>query len=118
MAHLSDLTPDDRNARRHSPRNQGQIERSIQRDGFGRSLLVASDGTIIAGNATYESLSAIGMDDVQIVESDGSRPIVVKRTDVDPGSDAFYRLAISDNRSAAPSHEASSALRLSEIANL
>ena len=97
---LGDLKPDAKNARRHNPRNVGQIERSIQQDGFGRSLLVANDGTIIAGNATADALGALGMEDVQIVNSDGTRPIVVRRTDIEPGSPAFHRLAIADNRAA------------------
>jgi len=98
--HLSDLKPDTRNARKHSPRNLGQIERSIQTNGFGRSLLLANDGTIIAGNATADAAGSIGMENVQIVESDGTRVIAVKRTDVEPGSSRFHELALADNRSA------------------
>lgn len=66
MAHLSDLKQDGRNARRHSPRNLAMIEESIQRNGFGRSILLANDGTIIAGNATYESCASAGFEGVQV----------------------------------------------------
>jgi hypothetical protein len=56
MPTLSDLKPDKRNARKHTPRNVGMIESSMQRDGFGRSVLLANnDGTIIAGNATIDA---------------------------------------------------------------
>ncbi len=98
--HLRDLKPDKRNTRKHNPRNLGQIERSIQANGFGRSILLANDGTIIAGNATYDASAAAGLEDVLIVESDGTRVIAVKRTDVEPGSKQFHELAIADNRSA------------------
>lgn len=100
MAHISDLTPDPRNARKHSPRNLGVIERSISTEGFGRSVLLANDGSIIAGNATIEAATAAGIEDVLIVESDGTRIIAVKRTDVEPGSERFHHLALSDNRAA------------------
>jgi hypothetical protein len=97
---LTDLKPDKNNARKHTPRNVAMIEDSIQRNGFGRSVLLASDGTIIAGNATVDAAVSAGLDDLMVIESDGSKVIAIKRTDVDPGSTEFYNLAISDNRAA------------------
>ena len=97
---LAKLKPDPRNARKHNPRNQGMIQDSIQQNGFGRSLLVARDGTIIAGNATYEALAAAGMENVIEVESDGTKAIVVRRTDLDPDDPKAVALAIADNRAA------------------
>lgn len=91
---------DPRNARRHSVRNLAQIESSIKRDGFGRSILLANDGTVIAGNATIDSAASAGLDDVIVVETDGTKVVAVKRTDVAPGSEQFHRLAIADNRAA------------------
>lgn len=98
--HISELKPDQKNARRHTPRNVGMVEHSIQRDGFGRSILVAKDGTIIAGNATIEAAAAAGIENVVVVESDGKSIIAVKRTDVEPDSPEFHALALSDNRAA------------------
>ena len=95
---ITDLKPDPNNARVHGARNREMVEASINRDGFGRSVLLANDGTIIAGNATYEAATAVGLDDVVIVETDGKKIIAVKRTDVEPGSPEFLNLAISDNR--------------------
>lgn len=97
MTSIAELKPDTRNARRHTPRNVATIESSLQRDGFGRSILLANDGTIIAGNATIDAAAQAGIEDVLIVESDGTRVIVVKRTDVEPGSERFHMLAVSDN---------------------
>jgi DNA modification methylase len=97
---LADLKPDSRNARKHNPRNVGMIEASLQRDGFGRSILLAADGTVIAGNATIDAAASAGIEDVLIVESDGTKVIAVKRTDVEPGTDRFHMLALSDNRAA------------------
>lgn len=100
MPTLQDLKPDKRNARKHTPRNVGMIENSIQRDGFGRSVLLANDGTIIAGNATIDAAASAGLEDVIVFETDGTKVVAVKRTDVAPGSEQFHRLAIADNKSA------------------
>ena len=96
----SGIKHDPRNARKHNPRNLAQIEQSIQRDGFGRSILLAADGTVIAGNATIDSAASAGLDDVIVVETDGTKVVAVKRTDVAPGSEQFHRLALADNRAA------------------
>lgn len=100
MTHLRDLKPDPHNARKHTPRNVGMVEHSISRDGFGRSILIAKDGTVIAGNATIEAAAAAGVENVVVVESDGRSVIAVKRTDIEPGSPEFYALALADNRAA------------------
>ncbi len=100
MPTIADLKPDARNARKHTPRNVGAIESSIRRDGFGRSIVSAKDGTIIAGNATVEAAMAAGLVKVRVVESTGDEVIDVRRIDVEPGSQTFHELAISDNRTA------------------
>lgn len=100
LTSLGALTPDARNARRHNPRNVATVESSIQHDGFGRSILLANDGTIIAGNATVDAAGAAGIEDVLVVESDGTKVIAVKRVDVEPGSERFHKLALADNRAA------------------
>lgn len=100
MTHIAELKPDSRNARKHNPRNVGMIEDSLQRDGFGRSVLLANDGTIIAGNATIDAAAQAGIEDVLIVESDGTKVVAVKRTDVEPDSERFHMLALADNRTA------------------
>lgn len=76
------------------------IEQSIQRNGFGRSILLANDGTVIAGNATMDAAASAGLDDVIVVETDGTKVVAVKRTDVAPGSNEFHNLALADNRAA------------------
>lgn len=98
--HISDLKHDPRNARAHNPRNVGMIEESLRKAGAGRSLLATRDGTIIAGNATMEALAAIGMENVIVVDSDGTRPVVVRRVDLDPDDPRAVHLAIADNRAA------------------
>lgn len=98
--HISVLKHDPRNARQHTPRTLSTIERSLNRDGFGRSILLAKDGTIIAGNATTDAAINAGLENVRIIDSDGTEVIAVRRTDIEPGSAEFTHLAIADNRAA------------------
>lgn len=98
FSRLGDVKHDPRNARKHNPRNLSLIESSIQRDGFGRSILLAADGTVITGNATVDAAASAGLDDVIVVETDGTKVVAVKRTDVAPGSEQFHKLALADNR--------------------
>lgn len=103
MTSIKDLKPDSHNANRGSARGQKQIVGSIQRNGFGRSGLLDKDGRVIAGNKTLEaSAEVFGVEAaVIIVESDGTKPVYVKRTDLDlddpaPNNPA-RRLAYEDN---------------------
>jgi hypothetical protein len=96
--HLKHLKPDQRNARRHNPRNIGMVETSLQSDGFGRSILLDAAGNIIAGNGVTEAAGNVGIEDVIVVPSDGTKIIAIQRTDVEPGSERAVRLAIADNR--------------------
>jgi hypothetical protein len=74
------------------------VERSLETDGFGRSILLDAAGNIIAGNGVTEAAGNVGLEDVLIVPSDGTRVIAIQRTDVEPGSERAVRLAIADNR--------------------
>ena len=95
---LVDLTPDTRNANKGSPRGNQMIEDSLRQYGAGRSILLDKHGRIIAGNKTAENAGAIGMEDVLVVQSDGTRLVAVQRTDLDLDDPRTRQLAIADNR--------------------
>jgi site-specific DNA-methyltransferase (adenine-specific)/site-specific DNA-methyltransferase (cytosine-N4-specific) len=75
------------------------IEDSLRQYGAGRSILLDKHGRIIAGNKTAENAGAIGMEDVLVVQSDGTRLVAVQRTDLDLDDPHTRQLAIADNRS-------------------
>ena len=75
---LSDLKPDTLNARKHNPRNLSMIEQSLRQVGAARSGVIDEDGTILAGNGTYEALAAAGIERVRVVETDGNDNIGAK----------------------------------------
>lgn len=95
---LAALIPDNRNANKGTERGAYQIRQSLRKYGAGRSILVDKNNRIIAGNKTTDALFELEMDDAIIVDSDGTRPVVVRRVDVDLDSQAGRELAIADNR--------------------
>jgi DNA modification methylase len=95
---LSTLIPDGKNANLGSPRGNQMIEDSLRQYGAGRSILLDKHGAIIAGNKTAENCGAIGMEDVIVVQSDGTRLVAVQRTDLDLADPKTRQLAIADNR--------------------
>jgi len=99
-AKLSDLVFDDKNFNKHTEYGMSLIEKSIRNNGAGRSILIDKNNRIIAGNGVTEIAGQVGLEDVQIVESDGSKIIAVKRTDIDLDSKQGREMALADNATA------------------
>jgi hypothetical protein len=97
---ITDLIPDDKNFNKGSEFGNSLIEKSFSKFGAGRSILLDKNNRIIAGNKSVENAAAIGMEDVQIVESDGKRIIAVKRTDIDLDTPEGREMALADNATA------------------
>ncbi len=95
---LTELLPDACNANAGTERGRAMVEESLRRYGAGRSILVDRHGRIIAGNTTHEAAIDIGLTDAVIVKADGTKLVVVQRTDVEIDSPAGRALAIADNR--------------------
>ena len=99
-AQLNELTPDAHNANKGTERGRYMLDHSLRQYGAGRSILVDKHGRILAGNKTVEAAADIGLDDVVIVHSDGTKLIVVQRDDLDldDGDDKARLMAYADNR--------------------
>ena len=95
---ISELKPDPKNANKGSERGNAAIEASLRRYGAGRSILIDRNGKIIGGNKTVQNAKAAGLEDVIVVESDGTKLIAVKRVDLDIADATARELAIADNR--------------------
>lgn len=98
MAKLSDLRPDAQNANRGTERGRYALEASLRKFGAGRSILLDKNGRIVAGNKTAEVAGELGIDDVLIVQTDGTKLVAVQRTDLDIDSPEGRGLAYADNR--------------------
>ena len=98
---LADLIPDKNNANKGTQRGLKALDTSLRQYGAGRSVLIDRKGRIIAGNKTVERAADIGLDDVIVVETDGTKLVAVKRTDLDLEDDGgkARALATYDNRS-------------------
>ena len=98
---LSDLTPDDANLNKGTERGRYMLEKSLETNGAGRSILVDRDGKVIAGNKTLEVAGQMGIDEIIVIPSDGKKLVVVQRTDLsmdDPDDKRARVLAYADNR--------------------
>lgn len=95
---IADLTPDDANARAHTPRNIGMIAQAVQEVGVARSGVIDETGKILAGNGTYEALAQAGIERVKVVDAAGDEWVLVRRTGLTEEQKA--RLSLYDNRAA------------------
>lgn len=101
MTKINELKFDDKNFNKHTSQGMSMLEKSLKNYGAGRSILVDKDNNIIAGNGIIEAAGNIGLEDLQIVESDGSKIIAVKRTDIALDSAEGRQMALADNATAA-----------------
>jgi DNA modification methylase len=92
-----DLIHDDKNFNKGSEVGAELIKKSFSKFGAGRSILLDKNNRIIAGN---KSVEFSGIDDVHIIESDGTKLIAVKRTDIDLDTPLGREMALADNASA------------------
>lgn len=97
---IDKLIPDDLNANKGTEYGGHLMEKSFRELGAGRSILLDKNNRIIAGNKSTETAVLIGLEDVIIVETDGTKLVAVKRTDIDLDSARGRELALVDNASA------------------
>jgi hypothetical protein len=99
-----DIRLDPHNLNLGTDRGRSFIKSSIARDGFGRPVFAANDGTVIGGNhamKTIDELKKEGREfgDPIIVRSRGDRPIIHIREDIPTAEDPrAKRMGIADNR--------------------
>jgi hypothetical protein len=59
MTNISDLRFDDKNFNQHTQRGLGLLEKSLQKFGAGRSILIDKNNNIIGGNGVVEAAGNI-----------------------------------------------------------
>ncbi|MDR1594636.1 MAG: hypothetical protein LBS43_09185 [Prevotellaceae bacterium] len=87
---------DEKNYRIHDEKNLRLIGKSLTDCGAGRSILIDSEGCIIAGNGVYRKAQDMGLP-VRVIESDGTELIAIKRTDLATEDNRRKALALADN---------------------
>lgn len=83
---VSSLKPHPRNYRGHPEDQVEHLMKSIQEHGLYRNIVIARDGTILAGHGVVEAVRSLGVDHVPVV-----------RLDVDPDSPAALKVLTGDN---------------------
>lgn len=68
---LGDLTPYERNTKRHTDEDVGFIKRSIERFGYNDPIAVTPEGVIIEGHGRYMALAQLGYDEVPVLVIEG-----------------------------------------------
>lgn len=101
MSKLDELKPDKKNFNKHTEYGMSLLEKSLNKFGAGRSILVDKDNNIIAGNGIAEAAAAAGLTKTKVVETTGDELVVVKRTDVKLDSAQGREMALADNATAA-----------------
>ena len=95
---ISDLQQDDKNFNKHTDQGKALLSESIDRVGVIESITISSDDKIISGNARQEVMNQKFTDvDPIIVETDGSRPVILKRTDIKSNTKEFHEAGLLAN---------------------
>jgi len=94
---IDNLIQDNLNANKGTEFGSHLMEKSFRELGAGRSILIDKNNRIIAGNKSTETAAAIGLQNVIIVETDGTKLVAVKRMDIDLDSKEGRELALADN---------------------
>lgn len=92
-----DLTLDPNNANKGTKRGRDLLDKSLENYGAGRSGLISADGVVLAGNKTVEAAIEHGLP-IQVIKSDGTKLILVQRTDLNYDDPRAKELGIADNR--------------------
>lgn len=104
MTKISDFRPQVKNPNKHNTFGLRLLEKSLQTDGWIGAQTAAADGEIIAGSArqeiAIEKFTDADGNEVEpiVVDSDGTRPVVIRRTDI-PNADhpRARRLSVAEN---------------------
>ena len=83
QAKLTEFVPDDKNANKGTERGLYLLDTSFEKVGAARSIVSDANNKVPAGNKTLQAAIDAGFEDAIVVESDGTKLIIVKRTDWD-----------------------------------
>lgn len=97
---LADFRPPALNPNKHTQQGMGQLSDAIGRHGYVAPMTASADGVIIDGSARLETAGSL-FPDVEpiVVKHDGTRPIIMVRTDIPTVDDPMARdILVSANR--------------------
>jgi len=84
----------------HTAYGMDLLEKSVNKVGIIESITVSNDDKIISGNARHEVIGKNFDKEALVIETDGTQPIIIKRTDIESDSKKFYEASILANTTA------------------
>lgn len=104
-AKLSDFQQLGRNPNAHTERGQYMLEEGMKEVGYLDSMVASADNVLLSGNLRSEVAYEKFGDEVIVIETDGTIPIIHKRVDVASESDTAKHAVITANRVSEVSYE-------------
>lgn len=97
---LAKFRPARKNANLHSQRGLGMLTRAMQRGGYVAPMTATADGEVIDGSARLEVAEEVfGGVEPLVIDHDGTRPIIMRRTDIPDADDPrAVEIALEANR--------------------
>lgn len=97
---ISEFSQMKRNPNKGTKRGQYMREESVKKFLTGGAMVAGADNVFMKGNHIAENLHEHLGDDAIIIETDGTTPIIHKRTNIKGESSVGYEFAVADNQSA------------------
>lgn len=94
---IRELIQDNKNFNKGTKRGEALLSRSFERFGAARPILIDKNNRIIAGNKSAKEAEKQGINDVLVIETDGTELVVVKRKDIGLDTTDGRELALVDN---------------------
>lgn len=95
--HIDQIIPDNHNFNKHTEYGMHLLEKSVEKFGLGRSILLDKKNRIIGGNGVTEVAANKDMNNVIIVDTDGTQLVAVRRNDIDLDTKRGREMALADN---------------------
>lgn len=92
---------DAHNFNAHTEQGRALLKKSVDENGFARSIVVDQNNNIIAGNGIVEAARSLNKKNIRVIDTTGDELVVVRRTDLDIDSEEGRRLALADNTTSA-----------------
>lgn len=96
---LSDIILDDRNANEHTERGEYAIRKSLEKFGFAEAGTLDKNNRVIGGNLRTEAAAdVLAAEDAIVIDVDGTKPVYIRRNDLDLDTPRGRELAVALNR--------------------
>jgi len=112
---LGQIILDTRNANRHTERGAYQLGESMARHGFAEAGTLDKHNRVIGGNHRAVTAADLGMETALIIDVDGTKPVFLRRKDLDLEEPETRALAYALNRVAEVSIDLDPAQVLADI---